>query len=149
MRSISALIAGLIFGLGLGLSGMTNPAKVQNFLDLFGTWDPSLAFVMGGAIAVTAPGYFLLKKLAGQPLFAEKFQFPTRKDIDAPLLGGAATFGIGWGLGGFCPGPALAALPLSLTNTTSVLVFVVSMLVGMWLANSRTLAKAAIAENTA
>ena len=150
MRLISALLAGLLFGLGLGVSGMTNPAKVQNFLDLFGTWDPSLAFVMGGAIMVTAPGFFLLRKMRGQPLFAEKFQFPSRTDIDAPLLGGSATFGIGWGLGGLCPGPALTALPLSLSSTGSIAVFVVTMLIGIWLANNNiALAKTQSSENTA
>lgn len=133
MRNFASLVCGLIFGLGLAISGMANPAKVQNFFDLFGTWDPSLAFVMGGAIAVTAPGYFLLRKARNQPLFAKKFEFPTRKDIDAPLLAGAGTFGVGWGLGGFCPGPAIAAIPILAPGT---LIFVVTMLIGMALANA-------------
>lgn len=107
---------------------MANPLKVQNFLDIFGTWDPSLAFVMGGAIAVTLPGYFWLRTKKQTPLFAEKFQWPTRTDLDLKLLAGAAVFGIGWGMGGFCPGPALTALS---TGTISTLVFVIAMLAGL------------------
>lgn len=128
MKIISALIAGLIFGVGLIVSGMVNPLKVQNFLDLFGTWDPSLAFVMGGAIAVTLPGYFLLRSKRQAPLFAEKFHWPTRTDLDGRLLAGAAIFGIGWGIGGFCPGPALTALT---TGATSTIAFVIAMLAGL------------------
>ena len=131
MRILASLIAGLIFGIGLIISGMANPLKVQNFLDIFGTWDPSLAFVMGGAIAVTLPGYFLLRTKTQRPLFAEKFQWPTRTDIDARLLIGAATFGVGWGIGGFCPGPALTALS---TGAMSTLVFVLAMLAGLFAA---------------
>ena len=131
MKNLSALIAGLVFGLCLAVSGMANPAKVQNFLDLFGTWDPSLAFVMGGAILVTAPGYWLLRKRT-QPLFAETFRWPTKTDIDGPLLGGAATFGIGWGLGGFCPGPAITALALGAPGT---LVFIAAMIAGILASN--------------
>lgn len=130
-RMISALVCGLIFGLGLLLSGMANPAKVLNFLDLFGTWDPSLAFVMGGAIAVTLPGYALIRRRS-TPFFADLLRWPERTDIDAPLLGGGALFGVGWGLGGFCPGPALAALPLAAPGT---LVFVAAMFAGMIGAN--------------
>ena len=131
MKLFSSLFAGLIFGFGLALSGMANPAKVQNFLDIAGTWDPSLAFVMGGAIAVTAPGYWLLRQRT-QPLFGSNFQWPTKTDLDARLIGGATTFGVGWGLGGFCPGPALAAVPMMAQGT---IVFVITMIVGMWLAN--------------
>lgn len=128
MKILSALIAGLIFGAGLIISGMANPLKVQNFLDIFGTWDPSLAFVMGGAIAVTLPGYFLLRSKRQTPLFAEIFQWPTRTDIDFKLLCGAAVFGIGWGIGGFCPGPALTALS---TGAISTATFVIAMLAGL------------------
>lgn len=128
MRFISALAFGLLFGLGLIISDMVNPAKVLNFLDLFGTWDPSLAFVMGGAIAVGLPGFWLLQKMRDKPLLAESFAMPTRKDIDKRLLLGTAFFGIGWGLGGFCPGPALTALPLFQTNG---MIFVVAMIAGM------------------
>jgi len=130
LRIVASLLAGLLFGLGLIISGMSNPAKILNFLDVFGTWDASLAFVMAGAVAVTFVGYrFVLSR--NQPLFEAKFFVPTAKDIDAPLIAGATIFGMGWGLSGFCPGPALAALPLLADGT---LVFVPAMLVGMWFA---------------
>ncbi len=130
MAVVSALIAGVLFGLGLIISGMANPAKVLNFLDVFGTWDASLAFVLGGAIAVTLPGYRILRGRVA-PMFAEKFSWPTRTDLDARLIGGAAIFGIGWGLIGFCPGPAVTALTVGHTST---LIFVPAMLAGMWVA---------------
>lgn len=129
-RIIIGFAVGLIFGLGLVISGMSNPAKVLNFLDLFGTWDPSLAFVMGGGILVTLIGY-RLTWARGMPLIDGRFDLPTKSDLDPRLLSGAALFGIGWGLGGFCPGPALTAIPLAATGT---IVFVPAMLVGMWLA---------------
>lgn len=129
-RVLIGLVAGLIFGIGLVVSGMSNPAKVLNFLDLFGTWDPSLAFVMGGAVIVSLVGYRLVW-LRSEPLIAVQFHVPSRADLDPRLLTGAAVFGVGWGLGGFCPGPALTAIPLAATGT---LVFVPAMLVGMWLA---------------
>ena len=122
--SISTFFAGLIFGAGLTVSQMVNPSKVIAFLDIFGAWDPSLAFVMGGALLVSFIGYrFVLKSSA--PLFDETFRLPTRKDIDAPLIIGAAIFGIGWGLAGLCPGPALASLSFAGQNG---LIFVASML---------------------
>ena len=127
MQILAALLSGLIFGGGLVVSGMSNPAKVLNFLDLFGTWDPSLAFVMGGASAVTFVGYRVVFG-RGRPWLADRFHLPTRADVDAPLLAGAALFGIGWGLSGFCPGPAITALPLLAKGT---LVFVPAMLLGM------------------
>ena len=127
---LSALFSGLVFGLGLVVSGMSNPAKVLNFLDVAGTWDPSLAFVMGGAVLVTAVGYRLILKRPA-PQFAASFALPSRRDIDIPLVAGAAIFGLGWGLGGFCPGPAFTALPLGKTGT---LAFVPAMLAGMWAA---------------
>jgi hypothetical protein len=103
---VTALLAGLLFGAGLLISGMTNPAKVHGFLDLFGRWDPSLAFVMIGAIGVH---FLLLRRILvlPKPLLAARFQLPTRTDIDAPLVIGAALFGVGWGLGGVCPGPGI------------------------------------------
>tara|TARA_B110000091_G_C13584330_1_gene377845 strand:+ start:275 stop:706 length:432 start_codon:yes stop_codon:yes gene_type:complete len=130
MRILSTLFAGLLFGTGLILSGMANPTKVQNFLDVFGTWDPSLAFVMGGAILVTAPGFWFVQKRS-TPFFHDMFHLSTSKDVDARLLTGAALFGVGWGLGGLCPGPVVTSLPFA---TTGVLVFVPTMLVGMSLA---------------
>ena len=127
MKNFLTLISGLLFGFGLLLSGMADPAKVQNFLDLFGTWDPSLAFVMGGAIAVTMPGFWLVTRRS-KPFFNDVFHLPTRTDFDARLITGAAIFGVGWGLGGFCPGPAMTALPLAAEGT---LIFVATMLTGM------------------
>ena len=123
---------GLLFGLGLVVSGMSDPAKVLNFLDLFGTFDPSLAFVMGGAVIVAFLGFrFTLRRPA--PLLAGRFQLPTRTDIDARLIVGPALFGIGWGLGGFCPGPAFTGLGLGASGT---LVFVGAMLAGMGAAHA-------------
>ena len=130
MRFLTTLFAGLLFGTGLILSGMANPKKVQNFLDIFGSWDPSLAFVMGGAILVTAPGFWVVQKRTS-PFFHDVFQLPARNDIDARLVTGAAIFGVGWGLGGLCPGPAVTSL---LFFTPGVLIFVPAMLVGMILA---------------
>ena len=127
MKNFLTLISGLLFGFGLLLSGMADPAKVQNFLDLFGTWDPSLAFVMGGAIAVTMPGFWLVIR-RNRPFFNDVFHLPSRTDLDARLITGAAIFGVGWGLGGFCPGPAITALPLAAEGT---LIFVATMLTGM------------------
>ena len=125
---------GLLFGLGLIISGMSNPAKVLNFLDLgsipAGTWDASLAFVMAGAVAVTFVGFRHVLKLA-HPLFADRFHVPTRSDIDPKIIVGPAIFGIGWGLAGFCPGPALTALGF---GSISAFVFVVAMFAGMVLA---------------
>ena len=130
MRNIANLLAGLIFGLGLLISGMANPAKVQNFLDLAGTFDPSLIFVMAGAVVVTFAGYRLVLRRP-RPVLAECFYLPTAKDIDARLVGGAALFGIGWGFSGFCPGPAITSLALLAKGT---LVFVPAMLAGILLA---------------
>jgi|TARA_B110000238_G_scaffold128753_1_gene139027 uncharacterized membrane protein YedE/YeeE len=130
MNNLITLVSGLMFGTGLLLSGMANPAKVQNFLDLFGVWDPSLAFVMGGAISITMPGYWLVTQRA-KPFFTDVFHLPTSTDFDARLISGAAIFGVGWGLGGFCPGPAVTALPLAATGT---IIFVITMLIGMAMA---------------
>ena len=124
---LAALGAGLLFGLGLVISDMINPAKVLNFLDVAGTWDPSLAFVMGGAMGVTAIGYRLILP-RGKPLFAGSFSLPSARQLDPRLIGGAALFGAGWGLAGFCPGPALVALG---AGQGKALVFVIAMLVGM------------------
>lgn len=125
---------GLIFGVGLIVSGMSNPAKVLNFLDAAGipagTWDPSLAFVMAGAVAVTFVGFNRVLRL-GRPFFAERFYLPTRADVDRRIVVGPAIFGIGWGLAGFCPGPALTALGF---GSSSAPIFVAAMFAGMLLA---------------
>ena len=127
MRHAFAFLVGLIFAVGLGLAGMTQPAKVIGFLDFTGRWDPSLAFVMGGGVLVYLPVWRLVKGRA-RPLFDERFRLPTRKDIDGRLLVGAALFGIGWGLGGYCPGPALTSVG---SFSGKALVMVASMLLGM------------------
>lgn len=129
MNGLAALLAGVLFGAGLVLSGMTDPSRVQGFLDLFGHWDPTLAFVMGSALLFNIPAYWLTRRRA-QPLFAERFDVPTRRDLDARLIGGAILFGIGWGLAGYCPGPAVVSL---LTGSRDVLWFCVAMVVGMLL----------------
>ena len=109
MKLIYAILTGIIFGLGISISGMIDPAKVLNFFDLAGTWDPSLAFVMAGAIAVTLPGYRIIWKRKS-PLFGNRFQIPSSSVVDKQLVGGSALFGIGWGIAGFCPGAAIPAL---------------------------------------
>lgn len=134
MAILCQFAIGLIFGFGLLLSGMSDPAKVLNFLDLaaipVGTWDPSLAFVMVGAIVVGFAGYRSVLRRP-RPLFAERFHLPTRHDVDSRLLTGAAIFGVGWGLAGFCPGPALTALGF---GSRSAVIFVFAMFAGMWFA---------------
>ncbi len=130
MGGVLNFLLGLLFGIGLIVSGMSNPAKVLNFLDLVGTWDPSLAFVMGGAVLVAFFGYRIVLKRE-MPIIGAKFDVPTRTDVDMRLIVGPALFGVGWGLGGFCPGPALTAIGLAATGT---LIFVPAMLLGMWIA---------------
>jgi uncharacterized membrane protein YedE/YeeE len=130
-RNLSALAAGLIFGLGIAVSGMGNPAKVLNFFDIFGTWDPSLAFVMGGALITTAIGYRVIFGRRQAPLFEAKFNLPTARAIDAKLVGGSALFGVGWGIAGFCPGGAIPALGFAPRPTA---LFLISMGAGMLLA---------------
>ncbi|MGB0866405.1 MAG: DUF6691 family protein [Granulosicoccaceae bacterium] len=130
MRLAIAFAAGAVFSLGLLVSGMANPAKVINFLDVTGSWDPSLAFVMIGAIAVVFPAFKLIKD-DSSPLAAEHFEIPTRRDVDKPLVIGAALFGVGWGLSGYCPGPAVVSVVVA---WQPMLAFFPAMLVGMWLA---------------
>jgi len=126
-RTLVALFAGTLFGLGLAVSGMMNPAKVIGFLDIAGDWDPTLMFVMGGALLITVPAFRLILKRQ-RPILADGFALPTKSALDARLLGGSALFGVGWGLSGFCPGPAVAAL---VTGLTPVFAFVAAMLAGM------------------
>lgn len=131
--NIAALASGLLFGVGLVLSGMTQPSKVQGFLDVTGSWDPSLMFVMAGGIGV----HFILHRLVtkrAHPLFDKRFHLPTRKDIDGKLVLGAALFGVGWGLGGYCPGPGLVSLG---SGGLSGLVFVATMVAGFLLRDAQ------------
>ena len=130
MTFVVNLVLGLIFGVGLVISGMSDPAKVLNFLDLAGAWDPSLAFVMGGAVIVTFFGYKLVLK-RDRPVVGTRFRLPTRTELEPRIFAGPAIFGFGWGLSGFCPGPALTAIGLAAPGT---LVFVPAMIIGMWLA---------------
>lgn len=145
-RVFVAGFVGLVFGTGIALSGMANPAKVLNFFDVAGTWDPSLAFVMGGALLVTAIGYwFVLRRPT--PVLAPQFHLPASRKLDVPLLAGSAVFGIGWGISGFCPGGAIPALGL---GEPSAWIFVGSMLGGITIARlSRSVLRARTAPNPA
>lgn len=125
--ALSAFVSGLLFGLGLISSQMVDPAKVLGFLDIFGHWDPSLAVVMGGAVAVSSLGHLIARR-RGTPFLAPRLEIPTGRDLDPRLIGGAALFGIGWGLVGLCPGPALTALTF---GPWQVFVFVGAMIAGM------------------
>jgi uncharacterized membrane protein YedE/YeeE len=127
MLAAASFLCGLIFGFGLLISGMTQPTKVLGFLDVLGRWDPTLGFVMAGALAVAALGFVLAKRRVA-PLFAAQSLWPTRTDIDGRLVGGATLFGIGWGMVGLCPGPALENLA---TLWPPVIVFVIAMAIGM------------------
>lgn len=125
-KTLAAFASGLVFGLGLVISGMIQPSKVLGFLDVFGQWDPTLAFVMGGALVVTAPGYVLLKRRDAS-LLGESLHWPGARAIDLTLIGGAALFGIGWGLVGLCPGPALVNLE---SLSPKIFGFVLAMAIG-------------------
>lgn len=129
MRHVLALVSGLVFGLGLIAGGMTDPAKVKAFLDLAGAWDPSLALVMGGAIAVGVFAFAAARRRSTS-WTGERIELPSSTVIDARLIGGGVLFGAGWGIGGFCPGPALVALGSGLPAAA---LFVAAMLAGMWL----------------
>jgi len=126
MKHLAAGTAGLVFGIGLWVSGMANPRKVIGFLDVTGAWDASLAFVMGGSVVATLAGFRIVTRRA-KPLFVDRFHLPTRRDIDLPLVAGAALFGVGWGIAGYCPGPGLTALT---TLSAEALVFVAAMIAG-------------------
>jgi uncharacterized membrane protein YedE/YeeE len=129
MTTVVALLAGLLFGVGLIVSGMADPGKVLGFLDLAGAWDPSLAFVMGGAIAVGLPAFALARRRTRSWLGAE-MRLPTAREIDRRLVAGSLLFGVGWGIAGFCPGPALVALGM---GEAKALLFVLAMVAGMGL----------------
>ncbi|MCD2172868.1 YeeE/YedE family protein [Rhizobium sp. C4] len=137
MRYVTVFLIGALFGLGIVISGMGNPAKVLNFFDLAGTFDPSLIFVMAGALSVAVPGYALIFRRRQKPVFGDTFVLPKARLIDRKLVGGSAVFGIGWGIAGFCPGAAIPALGL---GHASALIFVVAMLVGILIA--RTISQA-------
>jgi uncharacterized membrane protein YedE/YeeE len=122
-----ALVSGTIFGAGLALGGMTDPARVRGFLDLFGAWDPTLAFVMGGAVVVMAAAWLVQKRMQ-HPVFASDFALPNRSDLTPRLIGGSALFGVGWGIAGLCPGPGFAALAI---DAPSAAIFIAAMLAGM------------------
>jgi len=129
MRRSVALGCGALFGFGLALSGMLEPTRVRGFLDITGAWDPTLAFVMGGALLVTGIAFPIVLRRAG-PVLDSRFFVPARSDLDAPLLAGAALFGVGWGLAGLCPGPALAVLGLAFRSAWP---FAAGMALGMWI----------------
>ncbi|MBY0250027.1 MAG: YeeE/YedE family protein [Methylobacterium organophilum] len=128
-KTASAFAVGLLFGLGLLVSGMANPAKVLAFLDVTGRWDPSLALVMAGAVTVSAAGYLVARRRR-RPLLAPRLEIPTRRDLDPRLIAGAAVFGLGWGLAGLCPGPALTLLTVVPAQAVT---FAAAMVVGMLL----------------
>ncbi len=130
MNLFVAVLIGAVFGAGLMISGMSNPANVLNFLDLAGKWDARLAFVMGGAVMVTAVGFPLLMRRV-KPLLADKFNWPTANAIDKKLLLGASLFGVGWGLAGYCPGPAIASVG---AGSGDMLIFIPALVLGMWVA---------------
>ena len=127
MKWIASLVAGAVFGAGLTVGGMTNPARVRGFLDLFGDWDPTLAFVMGGALVVMAIAWRFVPSMK-RPVLADRFHVPSASDLTPKLIGGAALFGIGWGVAGLCPGPGLAALAI---EPGGAAIFVLAMLAGM------------------
>jgi uncharacterized membrane protein YedE/YeeE len=130
-RILSAFAIGAVFGLGIAVSGMANPAKVLNFFDVAGTWDPSLLFVMGGALVTAAIGYRVVFGARSAPVFEKAYALPTARRIDAELVGGAAVFGIGWGISGFCPGGAVPALGLGHASTV---IFIAAMMAGIVIA---------------
>jgi uncharacterized membrane protein YedE/YeeE len=132
--AFSAFLVGSLFGIGLALSQMTNPERVIGFLDITGRWDPTLALVMAGALMLTLPGFYLVLRRP-RPVIDRQFHLPTQSTIDRRLLCGAALFGVGWGLAGMCPGPALAAL---VSGQMGLFLFVGAMIAGQWLASRLT-----------
>ncbi|MEG3081938.1 DUF6691 family protein [Halomonas sp. 5021] len=134
MKTLVGYIAGLLFGLGLTISGMTDPARVLGFLDIAGAWDPTLMFVLGGAVITNFIGYRLVLRRP-RPVFGERFQLPTRQDLDIRLIGGASLFGIGWGLSGYCPGPAFASIS---GLSAPLFAMLVTMVMGWFMARAIT-----------
>src|SRR5690554_4990896 len=132
LKPVMSYIASLLFGLGVGVSGMTDPARVLGFLDLFGAWDPTLMFVLGGAVVTTFIGYRLVFRRE-RPMVGDTFQLPSRQDLDARLIGGAALFGVGWGLSGYCPGPAIASIA---GLTAPLFAMLIAMVAGWFLARA-------------
>ncbi len=141
---LAAFACGLVFALGLGLSGMTHPGRILGFLDVFGTWDPTLVFTMAGAIGVHMPLYWLTVRRRA-PVLAPRFALPTKRDLDAKLLGGSALFGVGWALGGFCPGPALVSV---FGGRSDNFVFLIALVCGMALRKLGTVPAVAQAGRT-
>lgn len=136
--ALIAILSGVLFGVGMAISGMANPQKVLGFLDVFGVWDPSLLFVMGGALAVFMPSYSWLIKPRKAPVSSERFCLPNNQHIDRRLIVGAIIFGLGWGLAGICPGPALASLT---AGNSDVWIFVIAMAVGLTMTHRALLRK--------
>ena len=130
--NLAAFICGILFSIGLGIGGMTKPQKVIGFLDVFGEWDLSLAFVMGGAVISYLLLQLLIQRRFSKPMLGERFQIPSRKDLDRSLIFGALLFGMGWGLGGYCPGPAITTLG---SGSLNAVLFMVAMGMGMLLAD--------------
>ncbi len=126
---IGAIVSGLLFGAGLAVSGMADPIRVRGFLDILGSWDPTLVFVMGGAVLVMGLAWIVQGRMS-EPLFRDQFSLPSKTDVDTPLIAGAILFGIGWGVAGLCPGPALIGLVLV---PSSAVIFVLAMLAGMYI----------------
>ena len=137
MNKLISLISGIIFGIGLVISEMINPAKVLGFLDLFGNWDPSLAFVMIGALVISSPLFHVIKKTE-KPIFVEQFNYSNNKEINNKLIIGSALFGAGWGLGGLCPGPAISSIALININSIT---FVFAMFIGFYIVKFFNLSK--------
>ena len=148
MKNITAVLAGLVFGLGIALSGMANPAKVLNFFDVFGTFDPSLAVVMGSALATALIGYRLVFGARQTPQYEPAFSLPTQRNIDLPLVGGSALFGVGWGIAGFCPGGAIPTLGFggapTFTFVGAMVVFILLAGFAIYLVNQLSSSTAAI-----
>jgi uncharacterized membrane protein YedE/YeeE len=140
-----AFISGALFGCGLVLGGMSDPRNVLAFLDVLGAWSPRLMFVMAAAIAVHAPAYLWVKRSA-KPWLAARYAIPTRRDIDARLIFGAALFGVGWGISGFCPGPSIVALA---SGGAGVIVFVLALAVGSWLPHALTSRRTQVTDDAA